>query len=205
MPPPMPVLASLYAGFCTVLAASDAEEAVGFLLEIGGENAFIHGLTDFVDAPVAASVEFVAGMQFAVKYGAVHVDELAFAVAVETVGHDVFGHEAADAKFLAGLAAQRVLHLLVVIHMATDGGVPFARLYVLPVGTPLQIELPSTVVDMEVHHRVEEMRPVVALRARRLTRHFAPVIDHGKHFIAIILVHVAKLQFLSNITILLYH
>ena len=50
--------------------------------------------------------------------------------------------------------------------MASYGGVPPARLYVLPGGAFLEVEVSAPVEHMEVDHRMKQHRAVVALASR---------------------------------------
>ena len=75
------------------------------------------------------------------------------------------GSEVGNAEFLTHLATQCISGILAIVDMSAYGSVPLPRLDVLPVGTPLQVELATAVEKVEVDHGVEYLGSAVSLAA----------------------------------------
>ena len=121
------------------------------------------------------------------------MDQFVFAFRAERIDRNRPGHEIRDAQLLAHLAPQGFGDRLAVVHMAAHGRVPPSGLNVLPGGAFLQIEFAARIENMEVHHRVQEHRPAVALAARGFADDVPRRVDHGKDLFAVIAVHAGDI------------
>lgn len=95
-------------------------------------------------------------------------------------------HEIRHADLLAHLAPQGNERLFPPIHMAAYGRIPPSGLDILPRRTFLQVKLPTGVEQMEVHHRMQQHRPAVALAPRGPADDTSGSIDHREQLFPII-------------------
>ncbi len=75
--------------------------------------------------------------------------------------------------------------------MATDSSVPFARLYVLPLGASLQLEASGGIKQMKMHYGVKQHAPAVTLSACGPPYDIAFGVDKRKEFLTVVTVHFA--------------
>ena len=166
------------------------DDLADFSLKVGCEDPFPDIFPDLFKTPEAASVQFVRGRDRAIVGRAVDKDQFPFAGGLENIVCDSLGSEIGDAQLFAHFASEGLFHTLTQVHMPAHGCIPFAWLDVFPYGTLLQIELALGVEYMQVDHGVQQFAPVVAFAPGGRAQDVALLVDHGKQFFVIVLLHI---------------
>lgn len=154
-----------------------------FRFEIRSEDTFAYVVFNLGDTPESASVKFLRGRGFCRGFGDEYVYELFFARALENVSVDEYRSEFFQSEFLAGFASQGVGQFLAVVDVSADCRIPFAGLYVFPLGAFLEEEASAAVEDMEVNNGVEQLAAAVAFAARGFADNGAVGVDYRKYLL----------------------
>ena len=110
------------------------------MLKIGGEVACTYALADFFSGEVAAVGYFFGQCGRGVGLDTIDVDQFALYLALVNVGAHQGSVCGIYAYLLGTLAQQSFGHCLAHGNVSAHGSIPFAGLYVLPIGALLQIQ-----------------------------------------------------------------
>ena len=88
-------------------------------------------------------------------------------------------------QFLAGFAKEGVVHIFAVVDVSTNGSVPFARLDIFIERAFLQIKFATSVKNVQVHHRMQQLASTVTFMASGFADNLALLVDDGEKFVVI--------------------
>ena len=157
------------------------EKTFKLALEIGSEYPLPYGVADFLKSPEAATIELILwGQDGTIIDGAVDVDQFALTLTFEDILSHSYGDKISNTQLLANLSAQSIFGVLAIVNMATDRGVPLARLDIFPFWASLQVDVALGIEHMEMDDGVQQMRTTMTLTTRSLTHDTPLFINNGE-------------------------
>ena len=134
----------------------------------------------------------MVGLHLAIVRATESINQFALLFAFKDVLSQWLSIEIGDTQFFAYFPLQSLLHILAQVDVTSASRIPFARLYVFPFRSFLQIEFAPTVEKMQVDDGVKGFRAVVCFPASNASQDVAHFVDQREQFFLIVF-HVCGL------------
>ncbi len=135
-----------------------------FPLKVWSEHTLAKVVEYFLSCPEPTAREFtLIRMYLTIVHHPMRINQFLLPLALEDIRLQLLGIFHLDSQLFPHLTLKRHANVFAQIHMTSTRRIPFARLYVLPFRSSLQIEFALAVEHMEMNHRMQNLASAVRL------------------------------------------
>ena len=163
------------------------KESFVFTFEVGCEHILPDVVENLLLAPETSTREFfLVGCHFPVMCASESINQFTLLFALIDILSQWLGIEVGNTQLFVHLPFECLFHMLAEIDVASTSRIPFARLYILPFRSFLQVEFATTIEKMQVDDGMKGFRAVVCFSACDASQNVASLVDQRKQFFLIV-------------------